>query len=155
MRQSIATYLSSVKLFGDDFDGTFLESQALINSPEEISRDVSESPSAHSSAARCVALNPSAITRLRSARFGGVDHDRVVRPQFPQCDGCTEARQNHGAYCRYTLCVDSSKLVSELDMPLIVRILRRASSNVSRLSVPNSATMSHRPFVVCNARTSL
>lgn len=54
----------------------------------------------------------------------------------------------------YTLCVDNSKLVSEFDTPLMVRMPRSASSNVSRLSVATSATMSHRPLVVCNARTS-
>ena len=54
----------------------------------------------------------------------------------------------------YTLCVDNNRLVSEFDTPLIVRMPRSASSNFSRLSVPNSATISHRPLVVCSARTS-
>ncbi len=48
----------------------------------------------------------------------------------------------------YTLCVDNKRLVSEFPMPLIVRMLRNASSNDSRVSVPNSATISQRPLVV-------
>ena len=64
-------------------------------------------------------------------------------------DGAFDLSQRH-----QSLCVDSSKLVSELEMPLMVRMPRNASSKVSRLSVPNSAMISQRPLVVWRARTS-
>jgi tetratricopeptide (TPR) repeat protein len=98
---------------------------------------------------RGAALTPSSGAPAR--RAGGDDRPSAAHGERWTLRRWTLRRWTLRAY---SLCVESRRLVSELEIPLISRTRRSASSNASRLSVASSATMSQRPLVVCSARTS-
>jgi hypothetical protein len=54
----------------------------------------------------------------------------------------------------YSLCDDSSRLVSVFAMPSTLRIRPSTRSKASSVSARSSAMMSQRPFVVCSVRTA-